>query len=297
MKRTLFGIVVVAFCFLPHGIASAGSVCATPVTYKIGAIDARFGVAAPAITDALSRAEAIWETPTGRNLFVYATTSAVLPIDFVYDSRQATSVQNAATLARLNLFKTALELIQTQFATFASSTKEAQATNSAQFAIYKADEARYNADVAATNTKGGASQDEYRELVVREAALATRFDTLKAEQDIQNTQVTKINALADSLVALSAILNAKIADYNQRIAKVGEFEQGLYTQYGSERRITIFEFTDTPQLVRVLAHEMGHSLGMDHIPTKGAIMYASNTGTSTLAAPADLAELSRVCGI
>ena len=59
--------------------------------------------------------------------------------------------------------------------------------------------------------------------------------------------------------------------------------------------ITIYEFSNTTKLVRVLAHEFGHALDLDHVEDEKAIMYEINKGTALKATDADVAELNSVC--
>ena len=49
------------------------------------------------------------------------------------------------------------------------------------------------------------------------------------------------------------------------------------------------------KLVRLLAHEMGHAVGIDHVGDPEAVMYKLNMGENLTATATDLAELNKVC--
>lgn len=49
--------------------------------------------------------------------------------------------------------------------------------------------------------------------------------------------------------------------------------------------------------MRVLAHELGHALGLDHVDDKEAIMYQLNQGDNLTLSEADIKALKTKCGI
>ena len=69
----------------------------------------------------------------------------------------------------------------------------------------------------------------------------------------------------------------------------------MYVEEGGDRRIDIYEFSTEEKLVRVLAHELGHALGIDHVPDSKAIMYEFNEENSLTLTDADKAALVGVC--
>ncbi|WP_089942832.1 matrixin family metalloprotease [Candidatus Entotheonella palauensis] len=73
----------------------------------------------------------------------------------------------------------------------------------------------------------------------------------------------------------------------------------LSLRCGSKRKAPIFQFHDMDDLLLVLAHEMGHALGLNHIEPPEAIMHAlmgSQNINDLAPTPADIEALQAMCG-
>ena len=141
-------------------------------------------------------------------------------------------------------------------------------------AQFNAEQAEYNQAVDRVNTRGGAKRGE--------AA------TLNALADAINSQVATFNASV-------AELNAKVAEFNKTAGHT--FREGEYVRDSTGERINIFEFVGTTQLKRVLAHEFGHSIGLDHNGDPKSIMFAKNESGNLAPTASDISALRALCGI
>lgn len=108
------------------------------------------------------------------------------------------------------------------------------------------------------------------------------------------SQAAAFNAQVDSFNASIDATNAEIAQYNQTAGQ--PFEEGEYVSDASGRRVNIFEFVSDTQLERVLAHELGHAIGLGHNTNPQSIMYAQNESGNLVPTADDLAALKGVCG-
>src|SRR5689334_13773789 len=72
----------------------AGAPCSSPITWRVGELDARFGLSKEELLSVMERAEAVWESASGKDLFRYEEDGS-MPINFVYDERQRTAQENA----------------------------------------------------------------------------------------------------------------------------------------------------------------------------------------------------------
>ena len=80
---------------------SNGQACQTPIRFRLGTLDSRFGITREEFQRAVEEAGDAWETAAGRRLFRYDTRGA-LEINLVYDSRQETTQRLTAVRAAVS---------------------------------------------------------------------------------------------------------------------------------------------------------------------------------------------------
>lgn len=161
---------LIAMLFLCSGLVMAvwawqknRTGCEGVLTYRIGEVDAAFGLDEIAFRDIAEHAAKLWEQATGRTLFAYDPTAS-FTINLVFDDRQRNTIAGQA-LSR--------QLEQTE-----ASRRSVEAHQERWQAIYDArhqayEQARrdfntrldaYNATVETLNQQGGTSPERYEAL-------------------------------------------------------------------------------------------------------------------------------------
>jgi predicted Zn-dependent protease len=266
--------------------------CSTPKTWSIGSVDPRFGVDEETVRLYAGQAAKLWnDTYANNQLLTYSPTGGDIIINFVYDERQRTTIQNEklkqaieADKTELTDLKQTIEQLQSEYATLGSKIdKDTQ--------NYTSKLAEYNADVKYWNDRGGAPNDDYQRLQRSQVELENSRASL-------NASINRYNRLAEDIKNYSKNHNQVVGTINQKIETLNdtalrEFEEGSFDP--STDIITIYEYSDATSLKRVLAHELGHAIGLKHVDDKSSIMYSVNQGSNFALTKDDKTELDRIC--
>lgn len=268
--------------------------CSKPILYKIGTFDKRFGVSQADFLVATKEAEGAWEKAVGKNLFEYDL-SGKLDINLVYDDRQATTQKNQVLETVANQNKDSAGLIKAKLDSLEIKYEADTKTYKDLLNAFNIVQTKYNADVEYYNARGGAPKSEYDRLVLEKQKLADQNKILETKRIALNSLGDEINALVKEHNQFIDVANTKINTLNQSAGK--EFNEGEYVtdQYGE--RINIYEFTSKVKLVRILEHELGHALGLDHGTDPNAIMYYLNQGENLVPTTEDKNSVLKVCEV
>lgn len=275
-------------------VARRAAPCTSPITYSIGYVDTRFGIQADTLSNDLKAAEAVWEAPARRDLFEYKESGGDVTVNLIYDVRQAASDKLKAMGIRTDQGRESYADLKARYIALLTLVDSDHRKNAAKLAAYKRREAAFNTAMRRWN-QGGGSEAEHRRLEVRRTALKRELAGINALVAGENVYIDTLNALATMLNQLIVQLNINVSQYNRAGASMGSYEAGYYRIYWGLQEIDIYSFTDQTQLARLLAHELGHALGLDHLSDPEAIMYQINRGENLKVTEADSAELNKVC--
>jgi uncharacterized phage infection (PIP) family protein YhgE len=270
--------------------------CAQPITYSIGSIDPRFGVSTSSLITALQKATALWSDAAGKPLFAYAE-KGELQINLVYDERQSSTDKLKKLGYTISSDQASYNKLKEQLAEQKTLLDSKQADITKLKAEIEKKTTSYEQEVQTWNRRGGATPEAYQKLETERKNLNSQAQQLQTMVDAYNALVDQVNALVAVINRIASSLNLKVDQANAVTGGLSkEFEEGEYVSDQSGVRITIYEFDSPERLHRVLTHEFGHALGLEHVDDPKAIMYYLNKDQATALSSSDLQALRALCG-
>jgi hypothetical protein len=270
--------------------------CARPVTYSIGFIDPRFGITREQLSAALAGAADLWESPANKALFQEKPSGGMV-VSAIYDYRQEAQRKMKELGLKVDEGKQSYDALRAKHDALSVSFSAKQKEYDALKATFDRKKAEYEALLAQTQARGATPEDEQR-LAAMAKDINARVDPLNAKQTALQKTVGELNAVVTVLNGLSRETNRAVDAYNQVGTSLhDEYDAALYTRNVYGEKIDVFAFDDAQELKRLLAHELGHALGLEHVADSGAVMYYLNVSKVPALNGTDIAALKERCGL
>jgi predicted Zn-dependent protease len=244
------------------------ALCVTPLHYRIGTFDERFSISKDEAKESLAKAEAVWESLTDRDLFIYDE-SARFTVNFVYDDRQVGALDQHDTEARLNTVEEQNQKINAEYRALERTFTQARERYEQNVSAYNTAINKLNQEIDDYNNSRNHNPTEEQRLQRAQIALENEAQSLDNEVRILNQISNELNSLAQRGNVMVAVYNQGVQSYNTRFGEAREFTQGDY----QGNQINVYTFLDELELVRVLVHEFGHALGIGHVENETSMMY------------------------
>lgn len=271
--------------------------CQEPITYRLGKVDERFNLSREEFRTAVKIATAMWGKPFYRDFFREEANGAI-EINLLYDYRQEATDRLKKLHYKIDGSKNSYEELKSRLENLKAEHEQKNAGLNSDFNAYKARVNAFNADNESWNRRGGAPQSVHTRLMKEKDELAALIDNLRVRQDEMKTLVDTINSVVVVINEIATSNNLDLVDQQNIGNTLGrEFCEGVYEYKNGKRSITIYQYDNEYRLVRVLAHEFGHALGLDHSKSGDAVMYHLIQSDSLELSPDDITAVKSRCKI
>lgn len=297
-KIILVLILVLAFVAVDLTIIRGSKPCVEPIAYSIGTFDTRFNVSRESFLAALKTAESIWESEVGKELFNYDAQDDELKVNLIYDYRQETTSVLENIEGLLEHDRLEYTTLESRYFKSKSEYNTLESQYNAKVRAFDQASSAYEVQVTAWNSGKRTNQSEFNKLEASQRDLERMFSEVKSLESQVNAKADEVNELADDLNRLARRLNLNVDKYNDIGSTRGDtFTGGIFRSDDTGEFIDIYEFENTTKLVRILAHELGHALGLDHIEGSNSIMYHVNSGESISLSKSDKEAVRTLCKV
>jgi hypothetical protein len=262
--------------------------CTEPIAYRISTVDPRFGISQEDFATASHEAAGLWNEVAGKQLLAERVDNA-LPVSLAFDDRQ----RNTQAAGRIDAAQEETEAARAQIEEKRAALAERAASLDTAVRAFNLRADAYQQEVERWNAQDGAPPAEHEALEEERLDLQREQERLSGEARSVDAYSNKIGKEVDELNERIRQINANVDSFNETAAH--EFEQGLYIEDASGKRIIVYEFSSRDELVWVLAHEFGHALGLGHLDDETAVMHAQNLGVAPSLSAADKEALTLRC--
>ncbi len=266
--------------------------CDSPISYKIGKVDPGFKLSEAKLISSIKEAADIWANPLGKELFVY-NPNGELALNLIYDERQKTTQQNQVLKADVDKISKLAGSVKEEYEGLLADLERDKQIYNAELYKFQIERDAYSEKVTYWNERGGAPSDEYNKLQTERQNLLTEQQTLEKKGVILNNTAEKVNVFINKYNLLVQTANANIDTINQTAGQ--EFQEGSYDP--TTNTINIYEYSTQNKLNRVLAHELGHALGVNHNSNPISIMYSLNQSSTLTLSEDDVRDLKTLCKV
>ncbi len=273
--------------------------CDEPLSYRIGTVDPRFDISEAEVREAMQYAASLWSEAIGRPLAYFAEYGDI-EVNFVFDERQELAVgemrfreQIESEQIRTDQLQREYEIRRDRF-----DRKSAEYEQLANRTRQEID--NLNRWVGERNGQGELSEQDRLEFEQQRSEVERLQQRVLRERSELDQLANEVNNYVDQLNSRIDESNKLIDRYNDEYAGENRFTKATYRNLRDGGVITVNQFLNKRDLYLVLAHELGHALGLQHGSDPASVMYSQMGGQEIYPiiqlSREDERAISEVCG-
>jgi len=251
--------------------------CSQPLRYTIGSIDPRFSITKPELEEAVETAVNVWNSGSETVLLAKREGDALqgdIIVQLVYDERQERTDLEIRFRERIRSQQIRLDRQQLQHEAKRESF-DRQSKEYRQFASRTSERLEdLNKWVTEKNENGGFIGSDLEEFTRRKNDVEEAQESVLQKQQELDRLARSINNEMDELNEKFDAHNKLIDQYNDEFAGDLRFAKATYQKTSDGGVVTVNQFINEKELVLILAHELGHALGISHLRQPESIMYS-----------------------
>lgn len=268
----IVGLATVLFLYDVDNTSEKDNSCKLPLTYQIAEIDPRFGISEDEVKIALEESSSKWSQVINRSVAEYSDTGDIR-VDLVYDNRQKLFDDEISFKEKIRTKEREIRSLESIHDRLNRKFTKEETNFKEQEKEFRTELDSFNDWVKERNENGGFLESEVSQYNNRKDEIELSRKRLQDRSNELNTLSNRLNEKVDELNTLIDEKNRLVDLYNDKFSGEKNFIQGQYKRNGNDETIVVYQFKDRRELRLVLAHEIGHALGIGHVSNNEAVMY------------------------
>ena len=246
--------------------------CSEPLTFRLGEIDERFSITENELIDLIKEAATVWSEAADTTVSEYDENGEIA-INLVYAEIQQLSDSEKQYRDRLEYEEFSITVLENEYRRMNHRYEDEVKQYDEDSRNLQQKINRMNEWVVQKNEQGGFNEQDLSQYENRKSEIERIKRDLAQREIILERKANELNAKIDFLNEKIERKNRLVDEYNRTFSGVRKFTQGAYEWTAGSGSINIFHFLDKDELRLVIAHEMGHALGIGHVSNPESVMY------------------------